>query len=92
MTVRAFSSPHLLLLPLKKYSGSCVCSHLAQNSVYTVDIGTTRAKHRSHTGSDDISALNDVSFFLMNIFFFSHRCTLATFLSAGVIVSRDSFR
>lgn len=91
MSVRAFSSPHLLLLPLKKYSGSCVCSHLAQNSVYTVDIGTTRAKHPSHAGSDDISALNEVSLFLMNIFF-SHRCALASFLGAGVIVSRDSFR
>ncbi len=44
----------------KKYSGSCVCSHLTQNSVYTVDIATTRAKYPSHMAFQDISGPNDV--------------------------------
>lgn len=47
---------------LKKYSGSCVCSQLAQNSVYTVDMGTARPKYPSHMSFDDISVLNDVTF------------------------------
>lgn len=33
---------------LEKYSSSCVCSHLTQNSVYTINIETTRPKCPSH--------------------------------------------
>ena len=45
--VGAFLSTSFAASDLKKWSSSCVCSHLSKNSVYTVDIATTRSYLRT---------------------------------------------